>query len=54
MAAKIETQYITVGYDKAFDGSDLTSISVYDAVVLTVTDRNGQNLGKFCWKNQHA
>ena len=47
--SSIETQYITVGYDKAFDGSDLTSISG-DAVVLTVTDRNGQNLENFAGK----
>lgn len=47
--SSIETQYITVEYDKAFDGSDLTSISG-DAVVLTVTDRNGQNLENFAGK----
>ena len=47
--SSIETQYITVGYDKVFDGSDLTSISG-DAVVLTVTDRNGQNLENFAGK----
>ena len=38
-----ENQYITVGYDKAFDGSDLTSING-DAVVLTFGELNGQNL----------
>ena len=41
-----EKQYITVGYDKAFDGSDLTSING-DVVVLTVTDLNNQNLENF-------
>ena len=44
-----EKQYITVGYDKAFDGSDLASISG-DAVVLTVTDLNNQNLENFAGK----
>ena len=38
-----EKQYITVGYDKAFNGSDLTSISG-DAVVLTFGELNGQTL----------
>ena len=41
-----EKQYITVGYDKAFDGSDLTSING-DVVVLTVTDLNNQYLENF-------
>ena len=44
-----DKQYITVGYDKAFDGSDLTSISG-DAVVLTVTNLNGQTLNNFTGK----
>ena len=38
-----ENQYITVGYDKAFDGSDLTSING-NAVVLTFGELNGQTL----------
>ena len=38
-----ETQYITLGYDKAFNGSDITSISG-DAVVLTFGELNGQIL----------
>ena len=37
------TQYITVGYDKAFDGSKLDSF-VGDVTVLTVTDLNSQKL----------
>ena len=38
-----EAQYITVGYDKSFDGSSLSSING-DVTVLTVSDLNGQNL----------
>ena len=38
-----ENQYIAVGYDKAFDGSDLTSING-DVVVLTFGELNGQTL----------
>ncbi|WP_455656328.1 autotransporter outer membrane beta-barrel domain-containing protein [Phascolarctobacterium sp.] len=37
------TQYITVGYDKAFDGSKLDSF-VGDVTVLAVTDLNSQKL----------
>ena len=38
-----DTQYITVGYDKAFDGSDLTSISG-NVVVLSIGNLNNQTL----------
>ena len=41
-----DVQYITVGYDKSFDGSNLGSITG-DVAVLTVTDLNGQNLDNF-------
>ena len=44
-----EAQYITVGYDKAFDGSSLSSING-DVTVLTVSDLNGQNLDNFVGK----
>ncbi|WP_455654935.1 autotransporter outer membrane beta-barrel domain-containing protein [Phascolarctobacterium sp.] len=37
------TQYITVGYDKSFDGSKLDSFSG-DVTVLTVEDLKGQSL----------
>ncbi|MDO5379523.1 MAG: autotransporter outer membrane beta-barrel domain-containing protein, partial [Acidaminococcaceae bacterium] len=37
------TQYITVGYDKSFDGSKLDSL-VGDVTVLTVEDLKGQSL----------
>ena len=44
------TQYITVGYDKAFDGSRLNSF-IGDVTVLTVTDLEpGQNLNNFVGK----
>ena len=43
------TQYITVGYDKAFDGSKLDSF-IGEVTVLTVTDLNGQNLNNFVGK----
>ena len=44
------TQYITVGYDKAFDGSRLNSF-IGDVTVLTVTDLEpGQNLNNFIGK----
>ena len=44
-----EAQYITIGYDKAFDGSSLSSING-DVTVLTVSDLNGQNLDNFVGK----
>ena len=44
-----DKQYITVGYDKTIGGSGGTSISG-DAVVLTVTDLNGQTLDNFTGK----
>ena len=44
-----EAQYITVGYDKSFDGSSLSSING-DVTVLTVSDLNGQNLDNFVGK----
>ena len=44
------TQYITVGYDKAFDGSKLDSF-IGDVTVLTVTNlAAGQNLNNFVGK----
>ena len=44
------TQYITVGYDKAFDGSSLDSF-IGEVTVLTVTDLEpGQNLNNFVGK----
>ena len=44
------TQYITVGYDKAFDGSSLDSF-IGEVTVLTVTDlAPGQNLNNFIGK----
>ena len=44
------TQYITVGYDKAFDGSKLDSF-VGDVTVLTITNLGaGQNLSNFVGK----
>ena len=44
------TQYITVGYDKAFDGSRLDSF-IGEVTVLTVTDlEHGQNLNNFIGK----
>ena len=44
------TQYITVGYDKAFDGSRLNSF-IGEVTVLTVTDlEHGQNLNNFIGK----
>ena len=44
------TQYITVGYDKAFDGSKLDSF-VGDVTVLTVTNLDAdQNLNNFVGK----
>lgn len=44
------TQYITVGYDKAFDGSKLDSFSG-DVTVLTITNLGaGQNLNNFVGK----
>ena len=44
------TQYITVGYDKAFDGSRLDSF-IGEVTVLTVTDlEHGQNLNNFVGK----
>ena len=44
------TQYITVGYDKAFDGSSLDSF-IGEVTVLTVTDlAHGQNLNNFIGK----
>ena len=44
------TQYITVGYDKAFDGSSLDSF-IGEVTVLTVTDlEHGQNLNNFVGK----
>ena len=46
----MEEQYITVGYDKAFDGSSADSISGSNVVVLSVADLNGQTLGNFVGK----
>ena len=44
------TQYITVGYDKAFDGSRLNSF-IGEVTVLTVTNlEHGQNLNNFVGK----
>ena len=44
------TQYITVGYDKAFDGSSLNSF-IGEVTVLTVTNlEHGQNLNNFIGK----
>lgn len=43
-------KYITVGYDKAFDGSSADSISGSNVVVLSVADLNGQTLGNFVGK----
>ena len=44
------TQYITVGYDKAFDGSSLDSF-IGEVTVLTVTNlEHGQNLNNFVGK----
>ena len=44
------TQYITVGYDKAFDGSSLNSF-IGEVTVLTVTNlEHGQNLNNFVGK----
>lgn len=48
--SSIEEQYITVGYDKAFDGSSADSISGSNVVVLSVADLNGQTLGNFVGK----
>ena len=45
-----DVQYITVGYDKAFDGSSLDSF-IGEVTVLTVTDlEHGQNLNNFIGK----
>ena len=45
-----DVQYITVGYDKAFDGSSLDSF-IGEVTVLTVTDlEHGQNLNNFVGK----
>ena len=48
--SSMEEQYITVGYDKAFDGSNADSISGSNVVVLSVADLNGQTLGNFVGK----
>lgn len=48
--SSMEEQYITVGYDKAFDGSSADSISGSNVVVLNVADLNGQTLGNFVGK----
>ena len=48
--SSMEEQYITVGYDKAFDGSSADSISGSNVVVLSVADLNGQTLGNFVGK----
>ena len=48
--SSMEEQYITVGYDKAFDGSSADSISGSNVVVLSVADQNGQTLGNFVGK----
>ena len=48
--SSMEEQYITVGYDKAFDGSSVDSISGSNVVVLSVADLNGQTLGNFVGK----
>lgn len=48
--SSMEEQYITVGYDKAFDGSSADSISDSNVVVLSVADLNGQTLGNFVGK----
>ncbi len=48
--SSMEEQYITVGYDKAFDGSSADSISGSNVVVLSVADLNGQTLGNFIGK----
>lgn len=48
--SSMEEQYITVGYDKAFDGSSADSISGSNVVVLSVSDLNGQTLGNFVGK----
>ncbi|MCC8159030.1 MAG: autotransporter outer membrane beta-barrel domain-containing protein [Phascolarctobacterium sp.] len=50
LAGGTATQYITVGYDKAFDGSKLDSF-VGDVTVLTITNLGaGQNLNNFVGK----
>ena len=49
-SSSMEEQYITVGYDKAFDGSSADSISGSNVVVLSVADLNGQTLGNFVGK----
>ena len=50
LAGGTATQYITVGYDKAFDGSKLDSF-VGDVTVLTVTNLDAdQNLNNFVGK----
>lgn len=48
--SSMEEQYITVGYEKAFDGSSADSISGSNVVVLSVADLNGQTLGNFVGK----
>lgn len=48
--SSMEEQYITVGYDKAFDGSSADSITGSNVVVLSVADLNGQTLGNFVGK----
>lgn len=48
--SSMEEQYITFGYDKAFDGSSADSISGSNVVVLSVADLNGQTLGNFVGK----
>ena len=48
--SSMEEQYITVGYNKAFDGSSADSISGSNVVVLSVADLNGQTLGNFVGK----
>ena len=48
--SSMEEQYITVGYDKAFDGSSADSISGSNVVFLSVADLNGQTLGNFVGK----
>ena len=40
-----DTQFITVGYDKAFDGGNrVDSVTGTEVTVLTITDLNGQSL----------
>lgn len=45
IGSSTDTQFITVGYDKAFDGGNRAdSVAGAEVTVLTITDLNGQSL----------